>query len=134
MAQTVTVTGLKEANRALRKLPKYAKEQIQPVMDKTAYLVANQAAARAPRGETGNLRRGFRWESKPRSVAAHVIIEGAYYWRFVEFGTVKMPARPFIRPTADALRSEHRRNVQRALDEAANLVEREARATTSGLL
>jgi HK97 gp10 family phage protein len=24
---------------------------------------------------------------------------GAYYWRFVEFGTVKQPARPFLRPT-----------------------------------
>lgn len=26
-----------------------------------------------------------------------------YYWRFVEFGTKKMAARPFLRPAADAL-------------------------------
>lgn len=25
-----------------------------------------------------------------------------YYWRFLEFGTSKMPARPFIRPAMDA--------------------------------
>lgn len=30
----------------------------------------------------------------------------AFYWRFLEFGTVKMPARPFMRPAFDAQRED----------------------------
>lgn len=30
----------------------------------------------------------------------------AYYWRFLELGTVKMPAVPFIRPAFDARENE----------------------------
>ena len=49
--------------------------------------------------------------------------EGAtYYWRFVEFGTSKMPARPFLRPAFEGSRSgmwnvvkrETRRGINRA--------------------
>jgi len=30
-------------------------------------------------------------------------VEGeAYYWRFIEFGTSKMPARPFLRPAFES--------------------------------
>jgi HK97 gp10 family phage protein len=30
----------------------------------------------------------------------------AFYWRFTEFGTKKMPARPFVRPAFDAKKTE----------------------------
>lgn len=30
----------------------------------------------------------------------------AYYWRFIEFGTAKMPARPFLRPAFDSKKEE----------------------------
>jgi HK97 gp10 family phage protein len=29
--------------------------------------------------------------------------DNAYYWRFLEFGTSKMPAKPFFRPAIDAV-------------------------------
>ena len=32
--------------------------------------------------------------------------QDAWYWRFVEFGTVKMPARPFLRPAFDMKKHE----------------------------
>ncbi len=32
--------------------------------------------------------------------------QDAWYWRFVEFGTRKMSARPFLRPTLEAKRRE----------------------------
>lgn len=42
--------------------------------------------------------RGLRNKAKPAP--------GAYYWRFVEFGTVKMSARPFLRPAFEAKKFE----------------------------
>lgn len=32
--------------------------------------------------------------------------QDAYYWRWVEMGTVNMPARPFLRPAFDAKKEE----------------------------
>lgn len=34
------------------------------------------------------------------------VIGDAYYWRFVELGTVKMKARPFIRPAFETKKAE----------------------------
>lgn len=46
----------------------------------------------------------------------------AFYWRFVELGTSKMPAAPFIRPAYDARQEEAVRvafdTANRAIDEA----------------
>ena len=34
-------------------------------------------------------------------------VEGeAYYWRFIEFGTSKMPARPFLRPAFESKKNQ----------------------------
>jgi HK97 gp10 family phage protein len=40
-------------------------------------------------------------EKKTYIVAARN--KGAFYWRFLEFGTSRMPAQPFIRPSASAI-------------------------------
>ena len=32
--------------------------------------------------------------------------QDAWYWRFVEFGTVKMSARPFLRPAFDMKKND----------------------------
>lgn len=37
-----------------------------------------------------------------RSSASKLTPNDAYYWLFVEFGTAKMPARPFLRPAFEA--------------------------------
>lgn len=50
---------------------------------------------------TGKVSRRERAAARKKGVAARV---DAYYWRFLEFGTVKMAARPFMRPALDASR------------------------------
>jgi HK97 gp10 family phage protein len=97
--------GLREANAALRRLPAFAQVRAQAEMDVTAFQVANRARARAPEA-TGVLRRAIQWASRPRSVSAVVGVTtdslfarfDAFYWKFVEYGTVKMPARPSCVP------------------------------------
>lgn len=63
---------------------------------KTRYTAEAHVAVR-----TGKVSRKERAAARKKGVAARV---DAYYWRFVEFGTVKMAARPFMRPALEANR------------------------------
>ena len=51
--------------------------------------------------------------------------QDAWYWRFLEFGTRKMRARPFLRP---ALEAKRREAVQAMKERLAERIEREAKA------
>ena len=51
--------------------------------------------------------------------------QDAWYWRFVEFGTRKMAARPFLRP---ALESRRRQAVDAIKQRLTQRIEIEARA------
>lgn len=125
----VKAVGLKEANAALKKLPQFAKDRAQKEMDTTAFQVSRSAQEKAPVRAIGGgtLKRNIRWESRPRSVSAVVGVGfEAWYWKFLEYGTVKMGARPFLRPAAEAMANDHESRLLRALGEAATDVERSA--------
>jgi HK97 gp10 family phage protein len=119
--------GLKEANRALKMLPDFAKSGCQQVMDASAFTVARAAQSRAP-VLTGLLRRSIEWKSQPRSVTAVVgtPVGTAFYWKFLEYGTEHIQARPFMRPAAESIQTDHQSRLERALNDAANKVERAA--------
>lgn len=134
MATTSQLIGLKEANRALRALPEAAKPGIQQVMDTTGYRVSQGAKSRVAR-RTGLLQSRIGWQSRPRTLAAVVGIEkDAYYWKFVEYGTVHMNAQPFLRPAAQAEESNHQHALIQALEKANTQMERAAASATSRLL
>lgn len=118
---------MKQANRALKMLPDKAKGEAQQAIDTTAFYVARGAIARAPQ-LTGLLQRSIAWQRRPRSVSAVVGVDNAeaYYWKFLEYGTVKMSARPMFRPAAEAEREAHLSRLERALERAAAQIEREA--------
>lgn len=129
-ATTSEFVGLKEANAALRRLPDFAKAEAQGVMDVTAFQVERGAAERAPE-DTGRLKFSIKRQSRPKSVTAVVGIEkGAmtypYWWKYIEYGTVKMTARPMFRPAAMAVESDHEARLARALDKAADAMARSA--------
>jgi len=42
----------------------------------------------------------------------------AFHWRFQEYGTVRMAARPFLRPAAEAEQADHQRRLELALNRA----------------
>lgn len=79
---------------------------------KAAYMAAGEiiradAAARAPRGRTGRLSGMMRleWDGRRRRalVGPH---KEAFYGDFVERGTSKMAAQPFLRPALDSRRHD----------------------------
>ena len=106
------VEGLHELIATLRKLPANVQKRVlRPAMREAANVVRDAAQANALQqfqGE-GTLAEAIAQKSgrggKSR-VLYRVGVEGGakkneatpYYWRFLEFGTVKMPARPFMRP------------------------------------
>jgi len=65
--------------------------------------VKADAKALCPVGETGNLKKSISTTVKRRksgTVTAHVFTK-TFYGGFVEFGTVKNPAQPFLRPAVE---------------------------------
>jgi HK97 gp10 family phage protein len=126
----VEVTGLKELNEALRALPdRIARNVLRASVSAGAAVIRKEVKARAPvytgpvqKGHPppGTLKRAV-FQKQARELSSLIrqnFIVGvrhgkaradkkgrtldAFYWRFVEFGTEKMAARPFMRPAFEA--------------------------------
>ena len=113
----IQIHGLRELRRKLLALsPKIAKKHLQKATNKGIDHALTVAKAIAPYDESREEGRHMRdfirkrnRRSRSRFEAATSIgvvtaknasqdQTGAYYWTFVEFGTSKMRAQPFIRP------------------------------------
>lgn len=122
----VELVGLREAVAALRKLPVDMRADAQAAINTTAFQVARSAQA-SVRRRTGLLASRIEWEARPRSLSAVVRIAGdAFYWKFIEYGTVRMPARPFLRPAAMAAERDHEQRLNQAIDKSLRKLERSA--------
>ena len=120
MAEIQNITGLKELQEALKQLPaNIARNALRGAVNAGATVIRKEAQARAPK-DTGVLRRAL-YQKQIRELSSAVqqtffvgVRQGksakktkkgtldAFYGRFVEFGTSKMPARPFMRPAFEA--------------------------------
>jgi len=115
---TVEIIGKEEFHRTLLALAKsLPNEKTEPVMMEGAKIIAAAAKANAPKGPTGNLKKGIKAKflrqisNFPRSAAA---VSNAPHDHLVEYGTAprrqkttgrytgSMPAHPFFRPAVDA--------------------------------
>ena len=120
MAEIESITGLKELQKALAELPQgIARNVLRGAVNAGATVIKTEAKARAP-ALTGVLKRalyqkqireksnlllqtffvGVRQGKSSKKTKKGVI--DAFYARFVEFGTSKMPARPFMRPAFES--------------------------------
>lgn len=104
-------------------------------MNVTAFRVSGDAARSAPVSADGShgqqpgfLRNAIGWTARPRSLSAVVtVLKDAFYWKFVEYGTRHMSARPMFRPAADGNRQDHHTRMIGALTRANSQMEREGR-------
>lgn len=129
----VIVTGIPEIDRKLKTLvPRLQKKVIRQAMRKAMALVTEEARARVP-VDTGELRKAIKTRAAKRRRRGEIGVdtrvgEGdfkgeTFYGGMVEFGTSKMPPRPFMAPAYDGKKDEARRI---ATDEILKGVEREA--------
>lgn len=119
----VEIKGLSELMRALQELPKAVEQKCLKVAVMTGANVIKRAAADLVVRRTGLVAKAVRIafnkkESAPGKSVFHVFVSrkvkvkrekrtyDAFYWRFLEFGTVKMAAKPFMRPAFDSTSRE----------------------------
>jgi len=146
----VKITGLEEIKKALNQLPiEIQQKALRSAVSASAKVVVDEAIAKAPAGDTGNLKKSiYRYRSRSGSgtgretylvgvrkgkrayadtaknrrlnrVGKKYTVQGeAYYWRFLEFGTVKMQAKPFMRPAFEGSRSKILETMKQRLDKA----------------
>lgn len=72
--------------------------------------IVEAVSAAAPRGAQRSQasRRYGPLHSAVRAVERGVTFGDAFYWRFIEYGTSRMPPRPFVKPTIKRLRPQMR--------------------------
>lgn len=106
----IKLTGLDELEQMLKDvLPADAKKALQGTTNKLADKMRDRLRAAAPK-DSGLLEKQIKARAikskKPNHPAAGVFIgDDAFYWRFLEYGTVNMPAKPFIARTVEQNRS-----------------------------
>lgn len=110
------VHGLDELYRKFERIPDdlLRREILKDSVAAMSGIVKNEMVARAPvrrftakgkeppgflKKNITDVRQRVRRDIEARKVGVR---KRAYYWRFLEFGTARMAARPFIRPAVEA--------------------------------
>ena len=144
---TFSIDGLKELDRQLRALPeRVAGNALATAVSAGARVIRDEVIARAP-VDTGALKSQiFTKRLRSPSASEKMSIVGVrgglakyaktkknvrsgkagqayktngktFYWKFIEFGTSKMAAHPFLRPAFDAKEQEAVKAITDKLDE-----------------
>jgi HK97 gp10 family phage protein len=146
----MNLTGFKELAAALRELgPRVAKNSLRRAVSAGSTVIKDDARARAPK-DTGEMAKDIlvkrerdtkgemsakysvfvltgkksRLKGKGRNVS-----RDSFYWRFVEFGTSKMAAQPFMRPAFESRKEEAVKVIGEKLDEGIQKAARELAGT-----
>jgi HK97 gp10 family phage protein len=107
MAETMRLIGLESLQALLRTEPARVRSAVSRVIATTAFSLTQRARASVP-VDTGALQASLR--SYASGMTGGVVVESGFirgrqpevYWRFVEYGTVRVPARPFLRAAAES--------------------------------
>lgn len=141
MKITFKVSGLKEAEQALKRLPTVAlrKEVVRNAWVYAADPLLQDIRYHTPI-DTGDLVRSIAITDHPEvgdrsELRMQVGVVGEFYGHFQEFGTSRQPARPFVRPAWDRNKRELINRFADAIRKAVNAYLRERnRVHASGLV
>ena len=131
MTSSIKVEGLQGLQDTLTNIaPREAQRLNRATVHALAGEVRDAARLKAPK-DTGTLKKAIksrqgRPKDKDHPFSDVIVHSGktakydAYYWRFVEFGSLGQPEHPFIRPAAMAVRNDvvpmYREHFQRKLE------------------
>lgn len=101
----VRIEGLDELEKQFDRLIDTSKKKVmQKALNAAAAPIKKEAKAKAPM-KTGLLKKSIRSKQMKHTEKPSVgiyVAGKAYYWWFIENGTSKMAAAPFLRPAVDA--------------------------------
>jgi HK97 gp10 family phage protein len=102
---TMRLEGFETLQRALARAPDLVAALSSDAVQASSFAVAQRARALVPVA-SGDLRAAIESTSSGTNGRVGLVALGGplgptRYWRFVEFGTARHPARPFFRPAAD---------------------------------
>lgn len=137
------VEGLAKFEARWKRIPQNALINVRAAMEEAATDIVEEMWSRAPQGATGALGAsiGWRWGDAPKGSFSIGTVGGkeysslkitiyagtrdkslgdqdAFYARFQEFGTVKMPANPFFFPVWRARSKRVKARISRAIRKA----------------
>lgn len=91
--------GLRELSQALTSTPDLVRDRLKGVIATSTFRLGNAIQYGAPR-DRGVLKRSIQWRASGLTGRVEIGVD-AFYWHFIEYGTVKMRAQPFIRPAGE---------------------------------
>lgn len=130
------VEGLAKFEARWKRIPQNALINVRAAMEEAATDIVEEMWSRAPQGATGRVGAsiGWTWGDAPAgsftigkvggkeysSLKITIYAGGgdAFYAKFHEFGTVKMPASPFFFPVWRARRNRVKGRISRAISKA----------------
>lgn len=135
MAEFKHISGMAELARKLEGMAaNVQRNTLRKAVSSGAAIIRNEAKALAP-VDTGEMRRDIQMkrertpDSQIATYAVYVrsgkksrlagrarnVERDSFYWRFVEFGTSKMAAQPFMRPAFNAKKEEAAEQIKATL-------------------
>lgn len=109
MSANIRIEGLDELERQFERLADTSKKKVMmKALNAGIAPIKKEAKDKAPK-RTGLLKKSIRskqmrYTEKP---SVGIFVSGkAYYWKFLEDGTSKMAAQPFLRPAVDSKHEE----------------------------
>lgn len=96
----ITVEGLRELRAALNRVPEEATTRLTGAITDTV-IGAQRRMWAGSRRRTGTQQHAI--QTRGRGLHQRVVIDrSAFYWFWQEYGTVYVPATPFVRPAREA--------------------------------
>lgn len=114
-ADAITIKLVVESNK-LTGLPAAVRRRLSLAVRKVAADVQARAQQVVP-VDTGATKNSIR--AKAVDELTSEVVVGTHYAAYLEFGTHKMPARPYLRPAVEAVRPAFEAAIGQAIEEAA---------------
>lgn len=112
---TVEILGEQDIKKIFDEIaPKHARNLTRATVQGIAREVAKEAKKGAPVGRTGNLKKSIKAKRKKSNRDRPISVvhaKGAFYWRFVEYGTggpVPQEPNPFITRAYEKVRANYK--------------------------
>lgn len=123
----VKIEGLDALKQRFNRLPRQIQsDTLADAMRDVCKMVRDQMAMEAPHGETGHLAAHMTYRVR-RSVREGIVGEigpgkAEFYARFLEFGTIHMAPRPFMRLALEARSADAVRMIGQAINKTLKII------------